>query len=35
MRNREFLHTEHCLHDSSEFEFPWITLHEILDSFRG
>jgi len=32
---KEFLHTEHCPDHRSESEFPWITLHEILDSFRG
>ncbi len=30
-----FLHTEHCQHRHPESEFPWIVLHEILDSFRG
>lgn len=30
-----FLHTEHCQHHHPESEFPWITLHEILDNFRG
>ena len=28
-----FQHIEYCLHHRSGSEFPWITLHEILDSF--
>lgn len=30
-----FQHTEYCLDNRSESEFPWITLHNIPDSFRG
>lgn len=32
---QKFLRTEHCLHHRSQTEFPWITLHGILDSFKG
>ena len=32
---RAFPHTEHCQYRHPGSEFPWIALHEILDSFRG
>lgn len=31
----KFRHAKHCQHHHPESEFPWIELHEILDSFRG
>lgn len=30
-----FNHSDHCQHLYSEFQRPWVALHEILDSFRG
>lgn len=32
---QRFIHAESCQQQHSQFDRPWITLHEILDRFRG